>query len=232
MISSMPVSDTEIFNIIRLNLPQSESNFYCNLARLDTVVNLIRKYSDQHAGVLDLGCGSFVLDYLLENKGYRQIVAVDREQAFQDLYFRLRRKKVLNYTRFYRSHVTRYIQSARDRADLVLLNDASFFSGLTLTAIIPKVSRILRDGGYFIFDIWSREFYTRFQSVYHFLFPRYIQYRRYGIEEIKQLLDRERFIIEETTPHFSYKPLLEEAQKLIWSLFHESNTLYFVARKA
>jgi SAM-dependent methyltransferase len=223
---------SELFNTIQMTLSAEQRNYYCNFARLSTVFNLIKKYISENARVVDLACGSFIIDFLLESQGYNSITAIDREQCHQEVYQQLRGKNLLLHTRFYQNDLTNYLQSTEDKADLVLLNDASFFPGFTLPEIVPRIGRVLTAGGYFIFDVWNLEFYQKLHAAYNLLYPQYRQYRKYRISEITQILNESGFEIEEITPHFSYKLMLRLSQKAAWYISRQSNTVYFVARRA
>lgn len=221
----------ELIAALKNTLPVKEVRFFGNLARLSTILKLVGKYADQSdSRILDLACGAFALDFLLESKGYQNITAIDKNPRLVDTYGELQSQGLLKNTVFFNRDINT-ISIRETSQSLIVLNDGLFYGDLDLAHLLPEVRSLLSGGGYFIFDVWRSEFYDRFGRVYDRLYPRYRAFKRYSFAEVTENLDKYGFSVEEIVPWFSYRRHTGLVQRLVWSVFHLANTTYFVAKR-
>ncbi len=219
----------EFLEIIATSLPASEAEFFGNLDRLSPALSLIERYvPSTDSRILDLASGPVCLDFLLENRGYKNLTAVDVRPEYETVYLKSRDRNLIKYTHFVRSNLNG-LSLEDNSVDMILLNDVLFYQNLRLSELLTKVIPALVVGGYLIFDIWTLEFYQRFQPIYDRLYPKYVAFKRYSLTAVTKSLNEYGMELMKIVPWYTER--FKILQKLTYYFFHIANTVYLVSRK-
>ncbi len=222
--------EADVLAIWQAHLPQAHFVVFRQWARVAEIVNIISQYARPKAKLLDIGSGPMALPCYLEMLGFQDIIALDFNRAYGEIYRQLREAQILTHTRFVVGDANN-LCFKNAGCDMLVAHDILFAPQIRLEELLRGGYAALKPGGFFYFDVWDATF-TRFAPLYRRLgFARYDNYQRYDMAEIGDMLKRTGFCVVEQRTVFGHKQAQRIVRLILWVLFGIANRRCFVVQK-
>ncbi|RJP84261.1 MAG: methyltransferase domain-containing protein [Desulfobacteraceae bacterium] len=184
---------TRLLQVMENRLGVIDLNYYKKLKRIEELSEMVATYTDPEDRILDLCSGAFLLECILEDKGYIFLTAVDVDDRLSSLHKHFTEAGLLKHTIFHKQEITEF-QSA-ELYSFITLYDCAYYPGNNIVSMLPQLQKLLKNGGWIFFDVYDESVYRSIRFFYNHFRKKYRNRKMYNLDKVNCALIKNGFEI-------------------------------------
>lgn len=219
-----------MLQVLKDNLGEIDFSYYKSIHRIESLADILIEHTETRDSLLNLCSGAFLLECILEDRGYAHLTAVDADARLASLYESLMKAGLLTNTSYHEKEITKF--ASKEAFNFITLYDCAYYPGNDLIEMLPQLNGLLERGGHMLFDVYDISTYKYIKPFYDLVRKKYRNRVMYDLDELAAALDRNHFEIIETKIELGKKTILVKiALSAVFFITRRALVVRYLVRK-